>query len=337
MAEFSLFSLLGMLPELLFIAQIITYLFLAWFLGSLAFRGMRKRIPFAIKVIATIGTGFLCLVAGTVLAKYMFFFEGTVFQIFQLDLFLGGLITSITVAIAFYMITHKDKGEGKDKMINKLQERVSLLEGLLLKHEVPTLREDEVKKTSEALVPGFKAKEADLKKTDWEILLERGERKVKVILSAYTGEVKKIEHLGAKGMLSDPVRIIGIALVIFLVAFSLLNFRGFPSMMEGVASLLGMSPEQFSMFAGSEELPEGCVPVTDLLTEHGISVLGGESAYRNEEVKNMIEGEAGVNIEWMYRIDHEGANYILAVDSGLQNMCSATEDKFCQCIRIPVF
>lgn len=337
MADFSLFGLLDMLPQILFMAQIAAYILLSWFLGSLAFRGMRKRIPFAIKIIATIGTGFLCLVAGTVFAGYMFFFEGTVFKMFQLDLFLGGLITSIIVAVAFYMITHKEKGEGKDKMLNKLQERISLLEGLLLEHKVPTLREDEVKKTSEALVPGFTAKEANLKKTDWEILLEKEEKKAMVIMGAYTGEVKKIEHLGKKGILSDPVRIVGIALVIFLVAFSVLNFRGFPNMMEGFASLLGMSPDQFSMFAGSGELPEGCVPVASILSEHGVSVLGGESAYGNEEVRNMIEREAGVSIEWMYMIEHEGTNYILAVDSALQNMCTATEDMFCQCIKIPVF
>jgi len=131
MADLSFLSILGMLPQLLFMTQIIMYLILAWFFGSLAFRGMHKQIPLAIKLVTTIGTGFLCLVAGAVLASYMFFFQGTIFKTFQIDLFLGGLIGSIIIAVAFYMITRKDKGVGKDKMIKKLQERVKLLGGNL--------------------------------------------------------------------------------------------------------------------------------------------------------------------------------------------------------------
>ncbi len=336
MAEPSFINILGMLPQLLFIAQVFTYLVLAWFFGSLSFKGMHKQIPFAIKIVAAFGAGFLCLTAGTVLAGYMFFFEGTILQTFQIDMFLGGLITSIIIAIAFYMITRKEKGMDKDSRIRKLQERINLLKGILLKYNVPTLKEHDAVTKSETLVHGFKAKHASLKGANWEVFLEKGERKAKVIMSAYTGEVKKVEHIRTKGILSDPVRIIGVALIIFVVAFSLLNFRGFPDMMEGVASLLGMSPEQFSMFTGAGNLPEGCVSVTSLLTEHGISVIGGENMYRNEEVEGMIENESGFEIEWMYMADYEGSNYIIAVDSSLENICSATEEKFCHCIKVPL-
>ncbi len=343
--------MIEMLPQILFIAQIVTYLLLAWFLGSLAFRGMRKKIPLPIKIIAMLGIGFLCLIIGVVLGDYMFFFKGTILQTFQIDLFLGGLIGSIAVALALYMITRKEKGMGGGKMIKKLQERVSLLEGLLLRYRVPTLREDEVKKTAETLVPGFSAKQANLKKTEWEVLLEKEERKAKVIFGAYTGEVKKIEHLGARGLLSDPLRIIGIGVIIFLIAFSLLNFKGFPSMMEDVASLLGMSPEQFETLTGSEDLPEGCVPTIRILMSQGLSVLGGENSYMDDNLRQMIEERhPGREVFMMTPTEYEGENYVLSftLPKGMNfegmssqeilnnaEICSSIGDTMCDCIQIP--
>lgn len=326
--------MIEMLPQLLFATQAVMYVILAWVFGSMAFRGLRKRLHFAIKIAVVFGTGFLCLVSGTVLADYMFFFKGTVFRVFQIDLLLGGIISSIIIAVAFYLITRREKVADKEGMLRKLKERVSLLEGLLLKHRVPTLREGEVRKIAESLVHGFAARHASLKKTDWEIFLEKGEKKARVVIGAYTGEVKKVEHLGAK-FFSDPLRTIGVILIISLAAFSLFSFRGFPNMLEDVSSLLGMSPEQLGMFYGGENLPEGCVSVTRLLMKPGVSVFGGESSYTNEEVKAMIEKEAGFGIERMYVVDYEGKNYILAADSTFENICSATESRFCQCIKIP--
>jgi hypothetical protein len=350
MAGPSLFSIIEMLPQILLITQIVMYLALAWAFGSVAFIGMKKRLSFAIRIIAMLGAGFLCLVIGAALRKYMFFFEGTILQTFQIDFFLAGLMGSVIIAFAFYTITRKEKKTDKDSMIKKLQERVSLLEGILLKYHVPMLGEEEVRKTAETLVPGFAARHADLKGSDWEILLEKEERKAKVILGGYTGEVKKIEHIGMN-LLSDPLRIIGIGLVVSLLAFSLINFGGFPNIFEGVASLLGMSPEQFNMLmGGSEDLPEGCVSAMRLLTRHGISVLGGEGSYTNEEVKGMIESETGRKVMLMYETDFEGRDYILSItlpgemdflsmtnEDIIKNseVCSSTEEIFCNCLKLP--
>ncbi|NIP40979.1 MAG: hypothetical protein GTN39_05700, partial [Candidatus Aenigmarchaeota archaeon] len=275
---------------------------------------------------------------------------GTIFQTIQMDMFLGGLLGAIIIAAAFHMITRKEREEGKGSTTRKLQERVSLLEGILLKYKIPTLKEDEVRRTAETLVPGFTTKQANLKDTDWEILLERGDKKAAVIMGAYTGEVKKIEHLEEKGLLSDPVRIIGIAMIIFLVAFSILNFRGFPTMLESVASFLGMSPEQFNMLIGNEDLPEGCVSASRLLMKHGISILGGAGSYSNENVKQIIESETGRDVVLMHQTDLGGEDYIISVTlpegmdtSTMTNqemlesseICSSTEEMLCNCVKIP--
>jgi hypothetical protein len=350
MAGPSLFSIIEMLPQILFALQIIMYIVLAWILGSLAFRGLHKKIPFAIWAVTMFGTGFLCLIIGTALANYMFFFEGTILQTVQMDLFLGGLLGALILASAFHMITRKEKGTDKGSITRKLQERVSLLEGLLLKHNVPTIREGDARKTAESLVPGFVSKRANLKGSDWEVLLEREDRKAVVVMGAYTGEVKKVEHTGEIGFFSDPLRIIGVALIITVVAFSMFNFRGFPSMLEGVASLLGMNPEQFEMLTGGGEVPEGCVPTIRILMKHGVSVLGGEASYTNENVKNIIERETGRQVALMYEKDFEDKNYIISITlpmgtdlSDLTNenivenseICTSTEEILCDCIKIP--
>lgn len=349
MAGPSLFSILDILPELLFILQIIMYLVLAWILGSLAFRGLHKKISLSIRLVALFGVGFLCLIAGAALSNYMFFFHGTILQTIQMDLFLTGLLVSLIVALAFHLITREEKETDKRGKLKKLQERIALLQGILLKNKVTTLKEDEVKKTAETLVPGFEAKKANLEKTDWKVMLEKEDKKAIVTMGAYTGEVKKIERLGG-GLLSDPVRIIGVAIIIFLVAFSILNFKGFPSMIEGIASFLGMTPEQFNMMIGNEDLPEGCVSAMRMMVKHGVSVLGGESSYKNEQVKEMIERETGRQVTLMYETDFEGKKYILSVtlpkDVGLYDLtneeiiemseiCSSTEEIVCDCIKIP--
>lgn len=352
MAGPSLMNILGMLPQILFTMQIVMYLVLSWVFGSIAMQGMKKRIPFGIKILVTFAVGFLCVMMGAGLRGYMFFFEGTIFQTLQIDMTIGGVIGAAVLAVALYMITRKEGGEeGEGKGNKKLQERISLLEGLLLKHKVPTMKEEDARRTAESLVSGFRAKEASLKKTDWEILLEKDGKQAIVILGAYTGEVKKIERLGESNLLSDPVRIIGIAIVIALVAFSLLNFRGLPSMTEGIASLLGMSPDDFNLLiGGSENLPPGCVSAIKILMSQGISVFGGESSYVNEAVREMIESRTGRQVALMYKVDFEGNEYVLSITlpgemdfEDLSNeeiikhaeICSSTEDTFCECIKIP--
>jgi uncharacterized membrane protein YkoI len=354
MAGASLLDIIDILPQLMLIAQTVMYFVLAWVFGSLAFRGMKKHISFLIKIIAMLGTGFVCLIVGTVLKNYILFFRGTIFESIQLDLFLGGLISSIAFAFALYMITHKEEKTDKDTLIKKLQERVNLLRGILLKNHAPTLKEDKVRKTAETLVPGFTAIQANLKGADWEILLKKDDKKAVVMLGAYTGEVKKIEHDKTKSeaLFSDPLRIAGIGIILFLIGFSFFSFHGFPNMLEGVASLFGMTPDEFNMLMGigDQNLPEGCVSATRLLMKQGVNIMGGKDSYLNEDVRGMIENATNKQVVLMYKADFEGKEYILSVtlpqeldfsqmsnDEIIRNadICSSTEEIFCDCIHIP--
>lgn len=352
MALESILGMMDMLPQILSMIQLVAYLFLTWFFGTIAFRGMHKRLPFIIRIVSMLAAGFLCLIAGAAFRGYIFFLQGDLMEIVQLDLFIGGILSSVVLALGLHAITRKEREGSKDDIIKKLRGRIDLLKGLLIKEKVPTIEESKIKKTAEGLVPGFTAEKTTLRDSDWEVTLENEEKRAIAVIDAYTGEVKKIEHLGAMGkILSDPLRIVGAAVIIGLLALTLLNFQGLPNMFEGVASLLGMSTEQFNSIMGSDEgLPSGCVSAMKIAMSQGVSVMGGENSYTNEDVKRMIESETGRVVMLMYQTEYQGSDYILSITlpsemefTGLSNeaimqnaeICSSTEEILCDCVKLP--
>jgi hypothetical protein len=342
-------DIIEFLPQLLFMAQIAIYLLLSWFFGSIAFRGVKKKMHFAVRIAARLGTGFLCLVSGAALRNYLFFFNGTIFQIMQIDFLIGGLIAAAVLAIAFYLITRKYADEDSKKVIRRLQGKIKLLEDIINKHKIPALNEHEAMRVAESVVPGFSARHAVRKDADWEITLERDKKGALVVLGAYTGEVKRIEHAGR---FQDSYMIAGVVIIAVFFAFSLLSFRSIPSISDGVASLLGMDPGQFNSLIGTNT-PEGCVSPVKIMMSKGVSVVRSENIYQDENVKNMIESASGRRVMMMYKTDFEGKEYIISITvpygmatsntSALNNeevlnnseICVSTLEKLCGCIKIP--
>jgi len=127
---------------------------------------------------------------------------------------------------------------------------------------------------------------------------------------------------------------LGIGIIIFLVGISLLNFKGFPSMAEGISSVFGLSPDSLLGIVGGDEadMPEGCVSAGRLALKYSPKL----PIFEDQSTEIMIENEAGIDVQWMYRIDYEGTDYILAIDYNFENICSATFDKLCHCMEIPI-
>jgi hypothetical protein len=328
MADASILSLLEMLPQLLNILQIIVYVILAWFFGSIALKGLKKHLIIPFRIVLSFCVGFLCLICGVVIAGYVPFMQDPFFKLFQIDITIGSLIASVIFAFALYLITRKFEKTDPKTLIKKLRKRVGLLEGLLLKYRVPTIKEEEARNIAGKAVPGYGIKEAKISRTEWEILMQKGGSKATVVIGAYDGKVKTIDYEMPKTeyIISHPFRVLGIGIIILVLGFSMVNFRGFPSMTEGISSMFGFP------LGGDENLPEGCVGAGRLVLKYNPSLTPLE----DESIKAMIESGAGIEIHWMYMIDYEGENYILAIDSNFENVCSATEEKFCQCIQIPL-
>ncbi len=343
----SLLGVVEMLPQMLLLAQVAMYVVLSWIFGSFAFRGMKRRMPFALKLAALFGAGFLCLIAGSGLRSYMPFLRGTLLDLLQLDLLIGGLIASLAMAAAFYLITRSRGAESDSMTIRKLEERVKLLEGFMVKNKIPVLKEDEVRRTAETLVPGFTARQVSLKGTDWEIILEKDGKKAAVVFDAYTGDVKAVERPEGK---INPLMLVGVAIIICLAVFSLLSFKGFPSITEGIASMMGMNEDQFSSLMGSTNMPDGCVATVRIVMSQGISVIGGQDMLTDDSAKDVIESATGRSVMLMYNTDYEGKSYIISItlpqemnmtgisnDEIMQNaeICTSTSEALCDCIKLP--
>ena len=334
MIDASLLRLFEMLPQILGIMQAVVYFILVWFFGAISMKGLRKYLSFPIKIVLTFCMGFLCLVCGIALSGYIIFLQDPVLKLFQIDVTVGSVIVSVIIALAFYLMTRKVERTDTKTLIGKLKKRLGLLEGLLVEHKVPTMNEEEIRKKAGKFVPGYKFKDAKLVKTDWEVFFERGKRKAKVVMGAYDGELKFMEHEMPKmeHLISDPARLLGIGILVFVIMFSILNFRGFPSMAQNLPSLFGLSDGGLSgIIGGDKNLPEGCIGAARLALKYNPRL----STYENDEVKSMIEDESGVSVQWMYMIDYEGTDYVLAIDANFENICSATLDNLCQCMKIP--
>ncbi|NIO19428.1 MAG: hypothetical protein GTN76_01435 [Candidatus Aenigmarchaeota archaeon] len=336
MIDPSLLRLFELLPQFLSIAQTVIYVILAWFFGAIALKGLRKHLIFPVRMVLTFCIGFLCVISGIVISNYIPFLQDAMFRLFQVGLTVGGLISSIILAVALYMMSRKIERTDSKTLIEKLKKRVGLLEGVLVEHKIPPMREEDVRRKAEKLVPGYQFRHAGLNKMDWEVSLMKGKKKAKVIMGAYDGEVKMIEHDMSKveALISDPLRVVGIGIIIFILGFSLINFRGFPSMMEGLPSLFGLSPDELSGVLGGDDgnLPEGCISAGRLALKYNPKL----PVFEDESVEAIIESQSGTDVQWMYRIDYDGTDYILAIDTNFENICSATMDKFCQCIEIPL-
>ncbi len=341
---FSLAGIIDVLPQLLGAVQIILYVALSWTFGSVAFFGMKKRIPFAVRMVAKLGTGFLCILAGLALGKYLPLPRDGLFQMLQLDLLMAGLAASALAGTALFLMT-AGNAENEGKSVKRLEERVRLLEGALLNNRVPTIPENDAMKSAETALPGFQAKRASLKAADWEVMLEKDSRTAVVTLGAHTGEVKGIERAGR---LRDPRVVAGAAIMIGIVAFSVLSFRGFPSMTEGIASMMGMSDEQFNSLVGGSELPEGCVATVRILMSQGVSVISNDKLYSDDSAKALFETATGRQVMLMYKTSYEGSERIVSItlpkdmdasNSGnvMENaeICSSTAGEFCDCVKIP--
>jgi hypothetical protein len=126
-----------------------------------------------------------------------------------------------------------------------------------------------------------------------------------------------------------PTMMIGVAILIVLVVFSLVNFQGYPSIADEIGSFLGFSP---SDMGGSQA--DGCIPPMSLFMANMEKIQSGDlEPYTDATLESTIESESGHPIEAMLLIEHEGRDYVIAMSSD-QHICVATTTDFCSCMDI---
>jgi len=154
-------------------------------------------------------------------------------------------------------------------------------------------------------------------------------------------KLKRAEEVTAKvgKKKLEPIRIVGIVILVVFLGFSLLNFQGFPSLGEELFSFIGISPEDIEELGKymegiqTGEIPEDCVPILRLIDDNYDDIINDRLPESTDPgIKSMIESNSGLMMIKVYSVTYEQKNFFLAVSEG--NICSATPTEFCECLDL---
>lgn len=157
--------------------------------------------------------------------------------------------------------------------------------------------------------------------------------------------LKRAEELTAKGMKKlEPMRIVGIVVLVAFLILSLINFQGFPSMGDELFGFIGLTPddidefnqymEDMGVFTGAGT-PEGCAPIITLIQPNLDAFMSGNLPESTDQlIISMIENSGSINVFRMYSIKHDGVDYYLALSDDGNTVCSAKSNQFCSCMNL---
>ena len=140
--------------------------------------------------------------------------------------------------------------------------------------------------------------------------------------------------------IAETHRITGIVILVVLVIFTLMFFRGFPDLNESMLSALGMNQEDLDrlmeQIGADKPMPPGCDNLIIILQQHSDDIVNNRLPISTDSaIKEMVENE-GYNVLAMYELVHNGDNYILAVTIG-KYMCHIREGVLCSCMDVSPF
>ena len=267
-------ELIKNLPFILQATQIVTYIFLVLFFGSIAVTGCRGMIPFWKNLLFRVVFGFLSLVCGISLAGFVPISQGLL-RLFQMPMLIAGLISSVVFAAGLYAIHLRiPKSEIIKARIKKLEEKLGKI----------------------------------------------GEK-----------EPQKQKPL-------QPVTVAGTLMIVVLLLFALINFRGFPSYSDEIYSFFGFSPEDMQSIGGALGGFEGfsetgaCAELLGAIAQNTSALAdpGIWETYVNNGLKSQMESEAGAAIQGLQKTELGGETVIIGIVNAT-SYCIATESEVCYC------
>lgn len=338
-------ELIALIPTVLYVTQMMFYIFLIWFFGSFAMRGIRKHKTFVTGFFGKLLTGSLCLIGSMSFSGFVPFTDNLMAKLLQLDMLVSGMLVSLFFFLAFRLITHKDHIPGPREIIFKMERKVAKLEDMLRKGS-KHLSEENAKHIAEKEMVGFKAGKARIVGNEWEIELKKDQVNGKVILDAWDGEIKKkiSDESSFVSFFRDAHKIAGLAVIVIVLAASALFFEGFPDPSRQMASIFGVSMDDITNLSQSlKNMPgpftggEGCVGQLalaryssqmqdqDFLQEH---------TYEDEQTARVFEQNAGERVVLMLSLDYDGKEVIVGLMES-PRICTLTGGNFCGCIDGP--
>ncbi len=339
----SLPALIGMLPLVMQVTQLVFQLFFIWFFGSVSMRGYRGNKTTMLKISGILFTGALCFFASASFAGFVPFFSSGIFSMLQLDMAIAGIVVSLVMAGALSLMTHQQSAEKAEETIQKLMRKVAALEDML-KNKKAHLTETEAKSLAQKAMEGFKALGAKMIGNDYEVSMSKGEEKATVVLDMWDGEVKmEMKHEAAiLQFLKDPEKVAGLVIIAIIAISAAILFEGFPNPMDDIASMFGMSADELGDLTQSmadspllqADIPEGCVsPMVftsyysqlqdkDFLLDH---------VYENEAVAETVRQNCG-DPDAMIMVEHEGKEIVIALIMSEAKVAYLTDGVFCMCV-----
>jgi hypothetical protein len=329
--------MLSAMPMLFQAMEVIGYVFLIFFFGSIAVKGIRSRMSFIFRFFLRISFGFLCIISASVLEPFLPF-GGGIFQLFQVNLMVAGVISGAVFAAGLYMLTYGMTPAIHD-ITSKMQvmaRQLERIEGVLKKRKMLKQLTDKeaMSKAKKHIKQDFKALNADLRDDIWKVrLVNKKGNKAMVLVDSYSGEIKDVMR-GLRIHL-DPVKVIGIAIIAAFAVYAFTSFTGLPSFSENFFSFMGISEDDFNQLTqalGGGTASQGCPNTLGVLQKFNDDMTTGNLVeYNSAETRNLVEAE-GYTVDRMYRVTYSGSQYIVALTTDF-TFCIATQTAVCQCIN----
>ncbi len=294
-------GLIQNLPAIMPWMQAVIYIFLILFFGSIAIRGYKGYLSGLIHFLLRVGSGFVCLVTGIGLSSLLpIVSENTILKITQVDLIIGGIISSIVLLISLYIITLRfPRTLVVKKRIEKLQEKLAKT-----KDRRPSSR-----RVDPLMIIGA------------------------VIIIVFLA-VSLMNFRGFPDITSDLFSQFGITPEEFSQLGGMLG--GLEGGTGGTGGLEGLLPEGMVIEGGKPltEQSQACMsamlamaPIQDQLQDPEFLM---SHSYSNNAIKSMIERESGKKVLQMVLVREGGRDVIIAWTEGMFS-CIATSSELCLC------
>lgn len=338
-------QMIDKLPQIMQFVQILSAVVMIWFFGNIAVRSVQKKLHFGVRYLLSVAVGFLIYFCATAMNNVIILISGDIFDLLKLNLIINSIIATVIISVALYLLTFDRKEESPKKIIDDLKKKIEEMKIRMAEKKVMMVSREDAEKKALEHVDCYSVKSVTMRDGRWDVSMEdTDKRKADFFIDPYDGSfeiVKDESHIKIKAK-----SLIGAILLIGILIFSLFNFTGFvKDDFSDIAKGLGIPEEEAEMIFSQKDMEEGCISAMSITAKHGMS-LGELDEYESEHTKKIIEESAEQKVIRMYTAPYEGTDYILAIvlpadvnmtDSreieSSTNICVATEDKLCDCLR----
>lgn len=295
-------ALLGILqPEIMLLANIVIYIALILFFGSIAILGYKGYLSGLMHFLLRMGSGFICTVTGIGIAPFLPIVNEPIWRMSLMDVVIGGIISSIVLLISFYIITLRfSRSTIINKKIEVLKERLAKT-----RERPPSPRKlDPFKITGAVIFLAFLA----------------------ISLMNFTGFPTMNDRIFSQLGIT-PEQLSQLAGLLGGGTVGTNNTGG---------GLGGLLPEGVVIEGGKplNEQSQECMSAMLTLAGMRAQLENPEFlmnyTYSNAAIKSMIEGESGKTVVQMFRFTGGGKEVIMAITDDMFS-CTAIPTELCLC------